>query len=163
MQEHSPCSLQIHEMLSFIASVVFGITCVTRSHQSGLEHLTGFSAFPISSLLERPVEFYGPGTRAVVDASAAIPAFLGMQDDRALTLFRIGDENIRRAAVDTNIASVAYFRIEDSGSAWRRYIGNGVHFHNILRLGIGRCKTACCGRIRAFKLLQHIRYNAGKI
>ena len=100
--------------------------------ESGLEDPTGFLTFPISPLLKRPVESNGAGTRAIVDTSAAIPAFLRMQDDGTSAFDRIRDENIRRAAVDTNIATVAYFRVENCRSARGGNIGNSENFHSIL-------------------------------
>jgi len=99
-----------------------------------LENLAGFLAFPIPSLLQRPVEFHGPGTRTIVYTGAAVPAFLRMQNDRALSLFRIGDEDVHGAMLDTDVASVAYFRIEDCGSARRGHIWSGINFHGILPL-----------------------------
>jgi len=89
----------------------------------GSEDVAGFLVFPISSLLQRPIECGGSGTRAVIDAGAAIPAFLGMQDDRAPALVGIRDEYIDGAVVYTRIAPVAYLGIENDRSARSRRIG----------------------------------------
>lgn len=94
------------------------------------EDLTGFFAFPVASLLQRPVEFDGAGTRTIVDAGAAIPAFLRMQDNRALVLFGIGDENIHGAVFHTRVAPVAYLGIKNCRSARCCYIGNSINCHS---------------------------------
>jgi hypothetical protein len=98
----------------------------------GAIDLAGFFTFPISSLLERPIEFHGAGTRAVVDTRAAVPAFLWMQDDGALAILWIGNKHIHWAALDARIASIAYFRIKNCRPARRRSIGKGMNCHSLL-------------------------------
>ena len=76
-------------------------------------HLTGGFVLPVPSQLEREVELDGPGTGTIVGAAAAIPAFLGMQDDRRLALFRMRYVHIDLACFNADVASVADIRIED--------------------------------------------------
>jgi hypothetical protein len=88
-------------------------------------------AFPISPLFQRPVEFDGSGPRAIIDAGAAIPAFVRMKDDGAATGFRVGDENIDRAAFQAGIAAVTNLGIEENRSSRRGDIGNRIYLHSI--------------------------------
>ncbi len=67
----------------------------------------GRFAPPIPSLLQRPIEFDGAGTGAIVDAGAAIPAPVRMQDDGAFSLLGIRDEHVHRALLNTCVAPVA--------------------------------------------------------
>jgi hypothetical protein len=66
-----------------------------------------------------------------------------MKDDRALSLFGMRDEDIHRAVLNTDVASVAYFRIEDCGSAWCSYVWLGINSHSILRLSGSACPIEC--------------------
>jgi hypothetical protein len=101
------------------------------NHDLGPENPTAVLTFPVSSLLQRPVEFDGLGARAIVDASAAIPAFLGMQDDRALAPLGIRDEDVDGAAVHTDVATVADFMIKDDRPARRCDIWKSIYLHHI--------------------------------
>ena len=49
---------------------------------------------------------------AIVNAAAAVPAFVRMQDDRGLTFFRIGDKYVYLANIDAGIAACADIGIE---------------------------------------------------
>jgi hypothetical protein len=112
--------------------------CDMAPRCSGAEDLTGFFALPISSLLQWPVELYSAGTWAIIDARAAIPAFLRVQDDRALPGVGIGDEHIHGAVFHTRIAPVAHLGIEDCRAAGRRNVWNRIHCHSrlLIRLKI---------------------------
>ena len=67
---------------------------------------------PIPPLLQRPVELHGAGTRTVVGAATAIPAFFRMQDDRRLAFLGMGYEHVNLACLYTGIAPVADLRVE---------------------------------------------------
>lgn len=66
-------------------------------------------------MLQRPTEGNGSPLPAIHDTAAAVPAFIRMQDDRRVSFFRIGDENIHLADIDADIASLAELGIEDDG------------------------------------------------
>ena len=72
--------------------------------------LPGFLILPITPLLEWPVKGDGP-FRAIVNADATVPAFIGMENYRGFTFFRIGDKDIHLAVINTDIAAVALFLI----------------------------------------------------
>ena len=76
------------------------------------EYLARNLVFPGASLLQRPVEANSSGTWALVDATTAIPAFIGMKDDRRFTFYRIGYKYVYLADFDTLITSIAYLRVE---------------------------------------------------
>jgi hypothetical protein len=42
---------------------------------------SGGFVLPVAPLLERPVELDSPGAGAIIDTAAAIPAFVGMEDN----------------------------------------------------------------------------------
>ena len=67
----------------FAAGVVLAALAVELLPEISREHapgpvLAGCFALPVPSLLEGPIECYRSRARAIVDASAAIPAFLRM-------------------------------------------------------------------------------------
>jgi len=61
-------------------------------------------------LLQRPVESDGP-LRAIVNAAAAIPAFIRVQDYGRLAFFRVGDKDVYLANLDAGVAAVAFLGI----------------------------------------------------
>jgi hypothetical protein len=63
--------------------------------------------FPISSLLQRPIEADGTFYMAGMYAAAAIPALIRMEDNRSLTFFRIRDENVDGADFHTSVTALA--------------------------------------------------------
>jgi hypothetical protein len=69
------------------------------------EDLPGSLIFPISALLHWPVEGYS-AFRAIVDAAAAVPAFIRVQDDRWFAFFRVGDKGIDLAVFHTGVTAV---------------------------------------------------------
>jgi len=89
---------------------------------SCLGNPAGLFTLPVAPLLQRPVKLDGPRTRAIIDAGAAIPAFLWMQDNRTPSLLGIRDENIDGAAVNTRIAAIAYLGVVNNRPARSRNI-----------------------------------------
>jgi hypothetical protein len=69
--------------------------------------------FPISPLLHRPVEGYGPGVGTLVDTAAAIPAFIGMQYYRWFAFLGIGYKYVYLADLHAGVTSVADIGIEN--------------------------------------------------
>jgi hypothetical protein len=67
---------------------------------------------PVSPLLQWPVKGYRTRSRAVVDTTATIPAFIRVQDDRRFALLRVGDVNIHLADFHAMVATVADFRVK---------------------------------------------------
>jgi hypothetical protein len=63
--------------------------------------------------LYRPVETDGSGTGAIVGATAAVPAFIGMKYYRRFAFIRIRNINIYLADFHTGIASGADIGIKD--------------------------------------------------
>ena len=84
--------------------------------------------FPVAAQFQREVEFDGAGTGAVVCTAAAVPAFLGMQDDRRIALLRMRNINIDLACFDADVASVTDLRIEFHRIIRRRDIGKSKNF-----------------------------------
>lgn len=80
------------------------------------KNLAGGFIFPITALLQRPVKGDGP-LGAIVNADAAIPAFIRVQDHRGFALFRVRDQDIYLAVIDAGVAAVAFFRIVKDGVA----------------------------------------------
>jgi hypothetical protein len=76
------------------------------------ENLPGSLIFPVSPLLYRPVEGNGL-VRAIGSATAAVPAFIRVQDDRGLSFFRIGNKNIDLADFHAVIAAGTDIGIEN--------------------------------------------------
>jgi hypothetical protein len=65
---------------------------------------------------------------AIIYTAAAIPAFLGMQDDRRFAFLGIGDVNVYLTGFDTLITSVAFLRVKNDWSTGSRDIGQGMYF-----------------------------------
>ncbi len=78
-------------------------------------------------MLQRPIEGNGSRLPAIHDTAAAVPAFVGMQDDRWISFFRVGDEDIHLADIDADIASCAELGIEDDGRIRRCYIRQSAY------------------------------------
>jgi hypothetical protein len=99
-------------------------------------NFSGSLIFPIGPGLERPVESDGSWTRAVVNAAAAVPAFIRMQDHGRLPFFGIRNIDIDLADFNTMVAAVAALGIESDGLVGCSDIGHGDYFilsHIILR------------------------------
>jgi hypothetical protein len=92
------------------------------------KYLTSRFALPISSLLQRPVKFNGSRRGTFIDASAAIPAFVGVQDYRRLTFLGIGYVDVHRTDLDTAVTSVADFSLENYRPAGCSHIGKRIYF-----------------------------------
>ena len=68
-----------------------------------------------------------PGILTVIDAAAAVPAFLGMQDNRGFAFFRIGYIDIHRADLHAEVAAFAFIG-KYHRPARRGDIGQSVYF-----------------------------------
>jgi hypothetical protein len=86
----------------------------------------GFFALPAHALLQGMAEAYCAGVSAIFDASAAIPAFLGIQDDRNAAIFWVGNDDVFRAQKDAEVTTVADIGGEDDGAPRCRRIGRGI-------------------------------------
>jgi hypothetical protein len=88
----------------------------------------GFS-LEMHSLLQREVEFNGSGiqARAFVHTASTVPAFVRMQGNRGLSLYRIRDIYIHLAYVYTRITTNTGFRISNHRPVRRNYIGHDVY------------------------------------
>jgi hypothetical protein len=73
---------------------------------------SGSLIFPVPPLLKRPVELNGPGPGTIIGTATAIPAFFRMQDNRRFAYLRMGDIDIYLAHFHTDVASIAYIRVE---------------------------------------------------
>jgi hypothetical protein len=91
-------------------------------------HLSSLFILPVPAILKRPVERDGPGPWTIVDAAAAIPALLRVQDNRGFALFRMGNIYIYLADLDTMVAPVADYRIEQHRVVRRDDIGHRDDF-----------------------------------
>jgi hypothetical protein len=80
---------------------------------SGSKMLSGILAHPASSLLQGPVELNSAGDRTLGDTGTAVPALIGMQNNRAFAFFRIGDIYIYGADFNTAVTTLADSRIEN--------------------------------------------------
>ena len=72
------------------------------------ENFSGRLTSPVSSLLQRPVEGDGAGIGAIIDAAAAIPALIRVQDYGWLSFLRIRNINVDLADINAMVAAVAY-------------------------------------------------------
>ena len=68
---------------------------------------------PVPAGLKRPVKWNGSGTRAIICAASAIPAFLWMQNNRRLAFLGMRYIYVYLADFHAMIAAVAYIRIEN--------------------------------------------------
>jgi hypothetical protein len=89
---------------------------------------SGGLVLPVSAVLQRPVKFYRAGAGTIVNAAAAIPAFIGMQYHRRFAFLGVGYINIYLADFYTVIAPIANIRIEDHRIVRCRNIRNGDYF-----------------------------------
>jgi hypothetical protein len=95
---------------------------------SDLSYLSCFLILPVSSGLKRPVEFYGTGSRAVIRAATAVPAFIRVKNNGRFSLFGVGNINIYLANLNAVITPVAYFRVKNDRLVWRDNIRHGHEF-----------------------------------
>ena len=89
--------------------------------------LSSCGALPITSLLNRPVDFDRTTRWAFIHAAAAIPTLLRMQDDRSFASIGIRNEYIDGTHFYTIIAASTDDTIDDHGPIGSRYIGNCVY------------------------------------
>jgi hypothetical protein len=89
---------------------------------------SGSFVFPVASLLQRPIKYYGPRARTVIDTTTAIPAFIRMQYDRRFAFLRMRNINIYLAHFHTMVTPVADILIENYWIIWCGYIWNGDNF-----------------------------------
>ena len=66
--------------------------------------------------------------RAIHGTTAAIPAFIGMQNDRRISFLRIGNKDIHLADIDASIASRAEVGIENYRSIRRNNVWQSAYF-----------------------------------
>ena len=94
------------------------------------ELLPGFFPLPDhhDALVQRMQHFDGPRSIALLHAAAATPAFIGVEYDRRLPLFRIRHQHVVSTYLCTPVTSVANIRIEINRSVRRRLIGYHVNF-----------------------------------
>jgi len=90
-----------------------------------LPDYTGFFILPVTPGLQRPVEPDRSGTRAVIDAATAIPAFVRMKYNGRFALLGVGDIDIYLANLHAVITPVASIRIEQNHLIGCRDIGDG--------------------------------------
>jgi hypothetical protein len=79
-------------------------------------------------MLQRPVKCDRAGTGTIINAAAAIPAFVRMQYDRRLAFLGMGYINIDRADFYAMVAAVTDIRIENHRIVGCSNIGNGDYF-----------------------------------
>jgi hypothetical protein len=91
-------------------------------------NFTGRFVLPVGSGLKRPVERDSSGTGTIINATAAIPALIRVQDHGGLTLFGIGNIDIDLTNFDAMIAAVATLRIESDRLIGRGYIRHSDYF-----------------------------------
>jgi hypothetical protein len=91
-------------------------------------HFSGSLIFPVASLLERPVECHSPGAGTVIDATAAVPAFFRMQDNRRLPLLGVGYVNIDLTDLDAVIAAITDLRVKNHRTIWCAHIRQSDYF-----------------------------------
>ncbi len=104
---------------------VAGAGVILKLH---VKALSGILAFPVPSLLEGPVKGYCPGSIAFIHTAAAVPAFIGMQDNGRLALLRIRDIHVYQTHLHALVAAIAYFFIENHRLIGSGYIRNSVNF-----------------------------------
>jgi hypothetical protein len=96
---------------------------------NGIAHdFAGGFVFPGASLLQRPIEGNGSRLPTIHDTAAAVPAFIGMQDDRRVSFFLIRDKDIHLADIDADIASCAEFGIKNDRRIRGGYIRQSAYF-----------------------------------
>jgi len=72
----------------------------------------GGLVFPVTAVLQRPLELDGSGAGTLVNTTATVPAFIGMQYDGRFTFLWIRYENVYLADFHAGVASVADIRIK---------------------------------------------------
>jgi hypothetical protein len=89
---------------------------------------SGGLVLPVPSLLQGPVKCDCAGSGAIINAAAAIPAFIRMEYHRRFAFLGMGDINIDRADFYTMVAAVTDLLIENHRFVGRRNIRNGDYF-----------------------------------
>jgi hypothetical protein len=90
----------------------------------------GLLSLPAHSLAERVLHPDSPCNRAVFDTIPAEPTLVRIQHNGRLSLFRIGDENVRAAYFHALMTGCAQLGIDDDAFAGRHRISNQVGFRN---------------------------------
>jgi hypothetical protein len=65
---------------------------------------------------------------AIINTAAAVPAFLGMQDNRRFAFLGIGNVNIYLTGFDTLVTPVAFLRVKIDWTIGGWHIGQGMYF-----------------------------------
>ncbi len=89
---------------------------------------SGGLVLPVPSMLKRPVEGDRTGAGTIIDAAAAIPAFVGMQYDRRLAFLGMGYINVDRANFYAVVATVTDVWIKKHRVVGCGNIRNGDYF-----------------------------------
>jgi hypothetical protein len=92
------------------------------------EDFAGGFVLPVSPLLHRPVEGHRAGAGTIVDAAAAVPALIGVEDNGRFAFLRVRDINIYLADFYAVIAAVADLGVENDGLTRRGDVGQSVYF-----------------------------------
>jgi hypothetical protein len=87
------------------------------------QDLTGGFILPVSPLLHGPVESYGAGTGAIINATAAVPAFVGVQDNRGLAFLMVGNIDIHLTDFHAMVTTVTDFSMKNHRRVRGGYIG----------------------------------------
>jgi hypothetical protein len=87
------------------------------------QDLTGCLVFPVSPLLYRPVETDSTWAGTIINTTATVPAFIGVQYHRRFAFLWIGYKYIYLADFHTGVTPVADIRIENYWISGADYIG----------------------------------------
>jgi len=85
-----------------------------------------FFSLPANPLKERPIQFDGTLLRTVSHADTAVPTFIWEKDNRAIPLFRMGNQDVHRAYFDAMVATRALLLIKQERPIGRHQIGSGM-------------------------------------
>jgi hypothetical protein len=118
------------------ALIIEGIIQVIKQFtQLYSESLPGCLSFPVPSLLQGPVEGDCTGSITGIHTAAAIPAFLGVKNNRRFAFLGVGYIYIYLTYFYTLIAAVTDIRVEYHRRIRCRYVWHGVYFflsHRVL-------------------------------
>jgi len=93
-----------------------------------LMDFSGGLVLPVPSLLQRPVKCDRTGTGTIINAAAAIPAFIRMQYHRRFAFLGMGDINIDLANFYAMVATVTDILVENHRIVGCGNIRNGDYF-----------------------------------
>jgi hypothetical protein len=74
------------------------------------------------------VEPNSPWSRTHGNTASPVPAFLGVEDNRGLSLFRIGNQEVNLAYLYTDIAPITYIRVKYHRIGRSAPVGEGIYF-----------------------------------